>query len=104
VTAAIFIWVLFSIVFWLVFFKFKWLKLSPGWGIISAFFVLHVLLVFVIGLRFVTPYATNGTVVQHTIQIIPRLPEPTLVTAVLVEENVPVKKRQPLFQLSSRPD
>jgi len=103
VTAAIFIWVLFSIVLWLVFFKFKWLKLSPGWGIISAFFVLHVLLVFVIGLRFVTPYATNGTVVQHTIQIIPRLPEPTLLTAVRVEENVPVKKRQPLFQLNRRP-
>jgi hypothetical protein len=83
----------FSIVFWLVFFKFKWLKLSLGWGIIiSAFFVLHVLLVFVIGLRFVTPFAANATVVQHTIQIIPRLPEPTLVTAVLVEENVPVKK------------
>jgi multidrug resistance efflux pump len=94
----------FSIVFWLVFFKFKWLKLSLGWGIIiSAFFVLHVLLVFVIGLRFVTPFAANATVVQHTIQIIPRLPEPTLVTAVLVEENVPVKKRQPLFQLSRRP-
>jgi multidrug resistance efflux pump len=103
VTAVILILVLFSIVFWLVFFKFKWLKLSPGWGIISASFVLHVLLVFVLSLRFVTPYATNPTVVQHTIQIIPRLPEPTLVTAVLVEENVPVKKRQPLFQLNRRP-
>jgi multidrug efflux pump subunit AcrA (membrane-fusion protein) len=103
VTAAILILVLFSIVFWLVFFKFKWLKLSPGWGIISAFFVLHVLLVFVTGPGFVTPYATNATVVQHTIQIIPRLPEPTLVTAVFVEENVPVKKEQPLFQLDHRP-
>jgi multidrug resistance efflux pump len=103
VIAAILILVYFSIIFWLVFFKFKWLKFSPGWGIISAFFVLHVLLVFVIGLRFVTPYATNATVVQHIIQIIPRLPEPTLVTAVLVEENVPVKKEQPLFQLDRRP-
>ena len=102
-TAVILILVLFSIVFWLVFFKFKWLKLSPGWEIISAFFVLHVLLVFVLGLRFVTPYATNATVVQHTIQIIPRLPEPTLVTAVFVEENVPVKKEQPLFQFDHRP-
>jgi len=54
VTAAILILVLFSIVFRLVFFKFKWLKLTPGWGIISAFFVLHVLLVFVIGPGFVT--------------------------------------------------
>jgi multidrug resistance efflux pump len=103
VTAAILILVFFSVIFWLVFFKFKWLRLSPGWGIVSAFFVLHVFLVFIIGLRFVTPYATNATVVQHTIQLIPRLPEPTLVTAVLVEENVPVKKGQPLFQFDRRP-
>jgi multidrug resistance efflux pump len=103
VTAAILVLVFFSAVFWLVFFRFKWLKLSPGWGIVSAFFVLHLLLVFVIGLRFVTPYATNATVVQHTIQLIPRLPEPTLVTAVLVEENVPVKKGQTLFQFDHRP-
>jgi len=102
-TAAILILVLFSVVFWLVFFKFKWLKLSPGWGFVSAFFVLHLFLVFIIGLRFVTPYSTNATVVQHTIQLIPRLPEPTLVTAVLVEEGVPVKKGQPLFQFDRRP-
>ena len=33
----------------------------------------------------------------------PRLSEPTLVTAVLVEPNVPVKKGQPLFQFDRRP-
>ena len=42
-------------------------------------------------------------VVQHTIQLIPRLPEPTLVTAVLVKPDVPVKKGQPLFQFDRRP-
>ena len=65
--------------------------------------MLHLLLIFVIGLRFVTPNSTNATVVQRTIQLIPRLPEPTLVTAVLVEDNVPVKKDQPLFQFDRRP-
>ena len=35
--------------------------------------------------------------------LIPRLPEPTLVTAVLVEDNTPVKKDQPLFQFDRRP-
>ena len=60
-------------------------------------------LVFIIGLRFVTPNSANATVVQHTIQLIPRLPEPTLVTDVLVEENMPVKKGQPLFQFDRRP-
>ena len=58
---------------------------------------------FIIGLRFVTPNSANATVVQHTIQLIPRLPEPTLVTDVLVEENMPVKKGQPLFQFDQRP-
>jgi len=33
----------------------------------------------------------------------PRLSEPTLVTAVLVEPDVPVKKGQPLFQFDRRP-
>ncbi len=42
-------------------------------------------------------------VIQHTIQLTPRLPEPTLVTAVLVEPNAPVKKGQPLFQFDRRP-
>ena len=82
-------------VFWLVFFRFKLIRLTPGWGIVFAFFVIHLMLVFLIGLRFVTPYSTNAVVVQRTIQLVPRLPEPTLVTAVLVEEDVPVKKGQP---------
>src|SRR5271166_4631474 len=90
-------------IFWLVFFKFKLMRLSPGWGFFFAIFVIHLLLIFVIGLRFVTPNSTNATIVQRTIQLIPRLPEPTLVTAVLVEENVPVKKDQPLFQFDRRP-
>ena len=90
-------------VFWLVFFRFKLIRLTPGWGIVFAFFVVHLMLVFLIGLRFVTPYSTNATVVQRTIQLIPRLPEPTLVTDVLVEEGAAVKKGQALFQLDRRP-
>ncbi|MGA9263038.1 MAG: biotin/lipoyl-binding protein, partial [Desulfobacterales bacterium] len=89
--------------FWLVFFKFKWIRLTYGWGLFVFFFVLHISLIFVVGLRFVTPYTTNAKVIQHTIQLVPRLPEPTLVTAVLVEPDVPVKKDQPLFQFDRRP-
>jgi multidrug resistance efflux pump len=93
----------FTVFFWLVFFKFKWLKFNLAWGIVSVFALLHIFLIFVIGLRFVTPYSTNLTVVQYTIQLIPRLPEPTLLTAVLVAPDVPVKKGQPLFQFDRRP-
>jgi len=100
---AILVLIVSFVVFWLVFFKLKLLRLTPGWGIVFSFFVIHVMLVFVIGLRFVTPNSANATIVQRTIQLIPRLPEPTLVTAVLIEENVPVKKGQPLFQFDRRP-
>jgi multidrug resistance efflux pump len=103
VTAAILVIVVACAVFWLVFFRLKLLRLTPGWAVVFTFFVLHLFLVFLIGLRFVTPNSANATVVQHTIQLIPRLPDPTLVTAVLVEENVPVKKGQPLFQFDRRP-
>ena len=93
----------YALVVWLVFFKFKWLKFSIAWGFFSTFFAVHLLLIFLIGLRFVTPLATEARVIQHTIQLIPRLPEPTLVTAVLVQPNVAVKKGQPLFQFDRRP-
>ena len=69
---------------WLVFFKFRWLKFTIAWGFVSSFVGVHLLIIFLIGLRFVAPYATEAIMVQHTIQLIPRLSEPTLVTAVLV--------------------
>ncbi len=88
---------------YLVFFKFKWLKFNATWGILCFFFAAHIFLIFIIGLRFIAPYSTNLKVVQQTIQLVPRLPEPTLVTAVLVKPDVPVKKGQPLFQFDRRP-
>jgi multidrug resistance efflux pump len=103
VTAAILVIIVACAIFWLIFFKLKLLRLTPGWGFIFAFFVLHLFLVFLIGLRFVTPYSANATIVQRTIQLIPRLPEPTLVTDVLVEEGAPVKKGDVLFQFDRRP-
>lgn len=93
----------YTLVVWLVFFKFRWLKFNITWGVISVFFGLHLLLIFMIGLRFVTPYSTDARIIQHTIQLTPRLPEPTLVKAVLVKQNVPVKKGAPLFQFDRRP-
>jgi multidrug resistance efflux pump len=96
--AGIALLVVFALFVWLVFFQFKWLQFSIAWGVVSASVGLHLLLIFMIGLRFVAPYSTDAKVIQHTIQLIPRLPEPTLVTAVLVEPNVPIKKGQKLFE------
>jgi len=88
---------------WLVFFRFKWLKFSPAWAVVSGLIILHILLGVLIGVRFATPQSSDAKIVQYTVQLIPRLPEPTLVTAVLAQQNVPVKKGQPLFQLDRRP-
>jgi multidrug resistance efflux pump len=101
--AGLLILIIFLFVFWLVFFKLKLLKLSPAWGVVSSLVFIHVLLIFLIGMRFVTPYSTDARVIQHTIQLIPRLPEPTLVTAVLVAPDMPVNQGEPLFQLDRRP-
>src|SRR5271165_7256377 len=102
-TVALLILAVSGVIFWLVFFKFKLLRLRPGWVLVFAFFVIHVMLVFLIGLRFVTPSSANATMVQPTIQLIPRLTGPALVTAVLVGDNDPVTKGQPLFRFDRRP-
>ncbi len=94
---------LYAVLVWLTFFRFKWIKFNIVWGVVSGWVGLHLLLVFMIGLRFVTPYSTNARVIQHTIQLTPRLSAPTLVTAVFVEPDEPVKKGQPLFQFDRRP-
>jgi multidrug resistance efflux pump len=101
--AALLLLVVFAAAVWLIFFKLKLLKFSITWGVVCALFGIHILLIFLIGLRFSTPYSTDARVIQHTIQLIPRLPEPTLVTAVLVQPDVPVKKGDPLFQFDRRP-
>lgn len=93
----------YAVLVWLVFFYFKWLKFTIAWGVVSVFVGLHLLIIFMLGLRFVTPYSTDARMIQHTIQLTPRLSEPTLVTAVLVGQNLHVKQGTPLFQFDRRP-
>ncbi len=100
VFAVTFLYLLFI---WLVFFKLKWLRLTPAWGVVSGFFLLHLVLVPLVGMRFLAPISADLRVVRHTVQIIPRLPEPTLVESVLVKQNTPMKKGEPLFVLDKRP-
>jgi multidrug resistance efflux pump len=83
---------------WLFFAKLRWLRFTPAWAVISGFFLLHLLLVPIVGLRFTAPPSADLRVVQHTIQITPRLSEPTLVTEVLVEPGQKVKKGDVLFR------
>lgn len=94
--------VLYAAFVWLFFFKLKWIKFTPTWGICTFWIGAHVFLFFIVILRFNQPYSTDATVIRHTIQLVPRLPEPTLLTEILVEPNVPVKKGDPLFKFDDR--
>ena len=74
---ALAICVIFIFFVWRVFFKFRWLKFTAVWGVVSAFILIHVVLAALIGLRFVTPSSVDAQVIQHAIQLVPRLLEPT---------------------------
>lgn len=93
----------FAFGYWLVFFRFRWLQFSITWGFVGVFVLIHLLLVFMIGLRFVTPASTQAVMIQRTIQLVPRLPEPTVVTEVLASTDVPVRRGQLLFQFDRTP-
>lgn len=90
---------LFYIIFvWFIFFKAKWLKFNITWGIVSFWVGAHLLLIFLVALRFFQPFSIDSHVVRSTIQIVPRLTEPTILTEVLVEPNTEVKKGDPLYR------
>ncbi|MDP5216432.1 efflux RND transporter periplasmic adaptor subunit [Ruegeria sp. 2205SS24-7] len=90
---------LFYIIFvWFVFFKAQWLKFNIAWGIVSFWVGAHLLLIFLVALRFFQPMSIDSHVVRSTIQIVPRLTQPTLLSEVLVTPNQPVKKGEPLYK------
>ena len=88
----------YAIVVWLVFFKFKLLRFNIGWGLVSFWVGAHVLIIFMVALRFFQPFSLDAHVIRHTIQIVPRLSEPTILTEVLVEPNTEVKAGTPLYR------
>ncbi|WP_170374944.1 HlyD family secretion protein [Ruegeria atlantica] len=90
---------LFYIIFvWFIFFKAKLLKFNITWGVVSFWVGAHLLLIFLVALRFFQPFSLDSHVVRSTIQIVPRLTEPTILTEVLVEPNTEVKKGDPLYR------
>ena len=95
---ALVITIVYIIAVYLVFFRFKWLKFSIVWGVVSFWIGFHLMLIFMIGLRFYAPFTVDAHLIRNTIQIIPRLTQPTILTEVVVEPNVPVKKGDPLYR------
>lgn len=97
-TIAIIITVVYCVAIWLVFFKYRWLKFNIVWGVVSFWIGVHLLLIFIIGLRFFAPYSIDAHLIRRTIQVTPRLPEPTLLTEVVVQQNTPVKQGDVLYK------
>ncbi|NOD91242.1 HlyD family efflux transporter periplasmic adaptor subunit [Ruegeria sp. HKCCD4884] len=90
---------LFYIIFvWLIFFKLELLKFNIAWGIVSFWVGAHLLLIFLVALRFFQPFSADSHVVRSTIQIVPKLTQPTILTEVLVEPNTQVTKGDPLYR------
>jgi multidrug resistance efflux pump len=97
-TVAAIITFLYVVGCWLIFFRFRLIKFNIVWGVVTFWVGFHLLLVFLIGVRFFTPYSVDGHVIRQTVQLIPRLPQPTLLVDVLFEQNKPVKKGDILYQ------
>lgn len=90
---------LFYIIFvWFIFFKAHWLKFNIVWGIVSFWVGAHLLLILLVALRFFQPFSIDSHVVRSTIQIVPKLTQPTILTEVLVEPNTPITKGDPLYR------
>lgn len=90
--------VVYIVFVWLVFFRFRLMKFTIVWGVVGFWVGVHMFLIFIVALRFFQPYSMDGHVIRPTIQLIPRLPEPTLLEEVLVEANQPVKAGDPLYR------
>ncbi|MEX3011620.1 HlyD family secretion protein [Hoeflea sp. TYP-13] len=83
---------------WLVFFRFRLLKFNIVWGIVGFWVGVHLLLIFLVALRFFQPFSLDSHVVRPTIQLVPRLTQPTILKEVLVTANQQVKAGDVLYQ------
>lgn len=97
-TVALLITFFYVIGLYLIFFRYRLLKFNIVWGVVSFWVGFHLILIFVVALRFFTPYSIDGHMIRQTIQLSPRLPQPTLLEEVLVSQNTPVKKGDALFR------
>lgn len=94
---------LYILAVWLVYFKFKWLKFDAknkvAVGVLGVLFVFGLLMV----VNFLHPMTLDARVMQHIVEIAPRVPAPARVVEVPVAPNKPLKKGDVLFRLDARP-
>ena len=95
---ALAITLIYIVAIWFVFFKAKLMKFNIYWGVASVWVGGHLLLIFLVALRFFQPMSIDSHVIRSTIQIVPKLTQPTILTDVFVTPNQPVQEGDPLYQ------
>jgi len=98
-TIALLITFFYVLALYIVFFRYRVLKFNIVWGVVSFWIGFHLILIFVIGMRFFTPYSIDAHVIRQTIQLSSGLPQPTEIVEVLVTPNTPVKRGDALYRL-----
>ncbi len=95
--------VLYVVLVWLIFFKFKWLPFNTMAKIGVVLFGVLGVFGLVIAMNFCHPLSSDVRTVQYVIPIVPYTPKAARVTEVPVQPNVPLKKGDVLFKLDRRP-
>jgi multidrug resistance efflux pump len=88
---------------WLIYFRLKVLPFNLTNKIGVATLGMIVIVGLMLATNYCHPHTSDVRVYQYVIPIAPNLPKPALVTEVLVQPNVAIKKGAVLFQLDARP-
>ena len=93
--------IIYSVIVWLIFFKFKWLP----WNITSQVIVITIpivaLTILILFMNIVAPSADEVRAMNYVIPIVPRVTGQ--VTEVPIEPNRPIKKGDVLFKIDPVP-
>ena len=90
-------------VLWLVFAKFKLLKLSLPIAIIAASVGPSLIVMLLFFAQYLHPFTSNARVFQEIVPIVPQLRQAGRVISIAVEPNTPIKAGDVLFQVDEVP-
>src|SRR4030095_14565236 len=92
---------IYSFVAWLIFFKFKWLPWNITTQVITITIPIFLIAIVILVLNIGAPSSSDVRVINHSIQIVPRVTG--RVVEVNVEPNRPVRKGDVMFRIDPVP-
>src|SRR5436309_5875361 len=93
--------IIYSVVVWLIFFKFKWLPWNITSQVIVVTIPIFALTVLILFMNIMAPSSTDVRAMNYVIPIVPRITGQ--VTEVPIEPNRPIKKGDVLFKIDPLP-